>query len=224
MEHAKKMVLVEPRQIEKWKESMMDKTLSKLDGEMYDILHRNTAEDEKAKLYSNSLRRYLNINKPEVEKKFQWEDKTDDKPEVTNDIESLVLETVPKKWKAHASKLLTQLKSNPNVRWSAKGELVLNDTTIPNSHIVDLVNDLLRKRTSTSAPIGWSQLAKVLKDSNIPHELIGNEDRWQYITSPSSQSPAVTSSRKRDATPLYKRAKQATPKRKGKKQIAWTQY
>ena len=222
------MVLVEPRQIEKWKETMTDKTLSRLDGEMYDVLHRNVSEDEKAKLYSNSLRRYLNINKPETEKKFQWEDiteeKAEDKPEVTDDIETLVLETVPKKWKTHASKLLTQLKSNPNVRWSAKGELVLNDATIPNSHIVDLVNDLMRKRTSTSAPIGWSQLAKVLKDSNIPHELIGNKDRWQYITSPSSQSTPVTSSSKRPATPLYKRAKQITPKHKKKKQIAWAQY
>ena len=66
MEHTKKMILVETRQIEKLKESMLDKTLSKLDGEIYDILHRNIADDEKAKLYSNSLSRYLNIDKPSV--------------------------------------------------------------------------------------------------------------------------------------------------------------
>src|SRR5688572_10154319 len=66
MEHTKKMILVETRQIEKLKESMLDKTLSKLDGEIYDILHRNIADDEKAKLYSNSLSRYLNIDKPNV--------------------------------------------------------------------------------------------------------------------------------------------------------------
>jgi len=70
MEHAKKMILVEPRQIEKLKETMLDKTLSKLDGEIYEILHRNVADDEKAKLYSNSLSRYLNIDKPSVITKF----------------------------------------------------------------------------------------------------------------------------------------------------------
>src|SRR6218665_3250173 len=64
MEHAKKMVLVEPRQIEKYKETPLDKVLSKLDGQIYDILHKDISDDEKAKLYSASLNRYLDINKP----------------------------------------------------------------------------------------------------------------------------------------------------------------
>src|ERR1043165_5337463 len=71
MEHTKQMVLVEPRQIEKWKETMVDKTLSKLDCEMYEILHRNIEDDNKAKFYSNSLSRYLNIDKPNVVTKFK---------------------------------------------------------------------------------------------------------------------------------------------------------
>ena len=49
MEHAKKMVLVEPRQIEKWKETPTDKAQSRLDGQIYEILHRDIADDEKAK-------------------------------------------------------------------------------------------------------------------------------------------------------------------------------
>jgi len=65
------MVLVEPRQIEKWKETMSDKSLSRLDGEMYEVLHRDIADDEKAKLHSNSLSRYLNIDKPSVVTKFE---------------------------------------------------------------------------------------------------------------------------------------------------------
>src|SRR5688572_33299161 len=125
MEHTKKMILVETRQIEKLKESMLDKTLSKLDGEIYDILHRNIADDEKAKLYSNSLSRYLNIDKPNVvTTTFKSEDvaasdvgtaaasekvsESDSK-----NVESLVLETVPKKWKSQASRLLTHIKNNP---------------------------------------------------------------------------------------------------------------
>src|ERR1043165_799800 len=105
MEHAKKMVLVEPRQIEKLKETMLDKTLSKLDGEIYEILHRNMADDEKAKLYSNSLGRYLNIDKPSVITKFDSKpvDTIEPKSETVKDsknVESIVLETVPKRWKA----------------------------------------------------------------------------------------------------------------------------
>ena len=186
MEHTKKMILVETRQIEKLKESMLDKTLSKLDGEIYDILHRNIADDEKAKLYSNSLSRYLNIDKPSVvTTTFKSEDavastdtvaieKASESVKDSKNVESLVLETVPKKWKSQASRLLTHIKNNPDVTWSEKGELVLKNTTIPKTHAVDLVNDLLRKRTSTPSPSGWKQLANALKDYNIPHELIGN--------------------------------------------------
>src|SRR5688572_29331600 len=208
MEHAKKMILVETRQIEKLKESMSDKTLSKLDGEIYDILHRNIADDEKAKLYSNSLSRYLNIDKPSVSTTtFKSEDvvasavaaavaaaaseKASESVKDSKNIESLVLETVPKKWKSQASRLLTHIKNNPDVAWSEKGELVLKNTTIPKTHAVDLVNDLLRKRTSTSSPSGWKQLANALKDYNIPHELIGNEERWKYINSLHDESFAV---------------------------------
>src|SRR6218665_3641996 len=98
MEHTKKMILVEPRQLEKLKESMLDKTLSKLDGEIYEILHTNMADDEKAKLYSNSLSRYLNLDKPSIVTKFTLNDNL---KEVTTkeskSIESMLLDTVSKK-------------------------------------------------------------------------------------------------------------------------------
>src|SRR5688572_17009409 len=205
MEHTKKMILVETRQIEKLKESMLDKTLSKLDGEIYDILHRNIADDEKAKLYSNSLSRYLNIDKPSVvTTTFKSEDlaasdvgaaaaseKASESVKDSQNVESLVLKTVPKKWKSQASRLLTHIKNNPDVTWSEKGELVLKNTTIPKTHAVDLVNDLVRQRTSMPSPSGWKQLANALKGYNIPHELIGNEDRWKHINSSHDESFAV---------------------------------
>jgi len=226
MEHAKKMVLVEPRQIEKWKETMLDKTLSKLDGEIYEILHRNAADDEKAKLYSNSLSRYLNIDKPNVVTKFNSTDGDRVEASVpaaaaataaatataaTSKVvdaegvdswkitESQVMETVPKKWKAKASRLLTHMKNNnPEIMWSSKGELVLNKYTIPNTHAVDLVNDLVRKRATSSTPNGWKQLADALKVSNIPRELVGNKDRWGYINTPLDDASPVTPSRRRE--------------------------
>src|ERR1043165_4077862 len=173
MEHAKKMVLVEPRQIEKWKETMVDKSLSRLDGEMYEMLHRDMADDEKAKLYSNSLSRYLNIDKPGVVTKFESKESPAILADHSQMIEYQVLDTVPKKWKTQASRLLTHMKVHPDISWSSKGELVLKNTVIPQTHAVDLVNDLLRKRTSSSLPTGWRLLADALKDSNIPHELIG---------------------------------------------------
>jgi response regulator RpfG family c-di-GMP phosphodiesterase len=79
------------------------------------------------------------------------------------------------------------MKSNHDVSWSSKGELILKDATIPKTHMVDLVNDLMRKRTT-----GWRLLAEALKDSNIPRELIGNQERWMYINSPIEESSTLT--------------------------------
>ena len=163
MEPAKKLVLVEARQIEKWKETPLEKVLSRLDGRTYEILHRDIADDEKAKLYSNSLSRYLNIDKPSVLAKFESNDKSENEAE---DVEILVLETIPKKWKLQASRLLKHLKNNLDVSCS-KGELVLKKSTIPKTHAVDLVNDLLCKRTTVPSPTGWKELANVLKEYNV---------------------------------------------------------
>lgn len=193
MNYAKKMVLVEPRQLEKYKETMVDKTLSKLDGELYEILQRNISDDEKAKLYSSSLSRYLNIDKPNVVTKFDDDDDDAVKEmKKSTDVETLVLDSVPKKWKRQASRLLTHIKNNPDVGWSEKGELVVKNTVVSKTHVVDLINDLMRKRTSARTPNGWKRFADALRDHNIPHELIGNEDRWNYINeSVDSGEPVV---------------------------------
>ena len=86
--------------------------VSKLDGQIYnDILHRDIADDEKAKLYSSSLGRYLNIDKPSVVTKFDSAETVKD----SNDVESTILGSVPKTWWTRASQLLNHIKNNPDI-------------------------------------------------------------------------------------------------------------
>src|SRR6218665_887010 len=154
------------------------------------------ADDEKAKLYSNSLSRHLDLDEPSIITTFT---SNDDVKEVTTkdskSIDSMLLDTVPKKWKSRASRFLTHIKSIPDIQWSDKGEMILKNSVIAKTHIVNLVNDLLRKRTSTSTPTGWKQLADALKEYNIPRELIGNEDRWRYINDTQDEIATVTPKR-----------------------------
>lgn len=96
------MILIEPRQMDRFNETILDKTLSKLDGEMYKILHRNIPDDEKAKLYSNVLSRYLNIGQPNFVTKFKdmpesTTDEAKDAAKESSNIESMVMATVSKK-------------------------------------------------------------------------------------------------------------------------------
>src|SRR6218665_413390 len=62
-EQAKKMILIEPRMLNKYEES---KTSSKLDGEMREILRSDIEDAAKANLYSNVLSRYLKLDKSTI--------------------------------------------------------------------------------------------------------------------------------------------------------------
>src|SRR6218665_152017 len=144
--------------------------LSKLDGQIYDIHHKDIPDDEKAKLYSASLNSYLDINKPTFLTKFESTAKESKDSEPANggdDGESTVFKMVPKTLRSRTLQLLKHIKNNPDISWSGKGELILKNTVVPKSHAIDLLNDLMRKRVSTPAPTGWKQLADVSKKNKM---------------------------------------------------------
>ena len=77
--------------------------------------------------------------------------------------------------------------------WNEKGELIHKGRTIENTHINDLVQGILRKR-KRHTPYGWKMFADALKESNVPQDLVGNVDRWNYMhglcTPKHAKSPA----------------------------------
>jgi hypothetical protein len=90
-------------------------------------------------------------------------------------IDDEILESVPKSMKAKAQLLLKY-----------KGE------TVQGSNVVDVVNDVLRKRKYFN-PQGWETFGEALREANAPQYLIDHEDRWRYIT----QTKRTPRSRKR---------------------------
>jgi hypothetical protein len=56
------------------------------------------------------------------------------------------VESVPKTMKAKAQLLLKKMKSSLDISWNEKGELKYKGETVQGSNVVDLVNDVLRKR------------------------------------------------------------------------------
>ncbi len=50
MEQAKKMILIDSRVLEKLQESMREKTLTKLDSNIDEVLRRDLPDNEKAKI------------------------------------------------------------------------------------------------------------------------------------------------------------------------------
>lgn len=194
MNHAKKMALVDPRFLPT---QPYVRRMSDLDERMKDILERSDLNEiEKVKLYNQALQKYIIYEDqshqppPPIRVTLNDDEKrVEDIAINTRDMDAEVLESVPKNYKKKVSLLLDRLKRNQNLSWNENGEMVYKGQVHPNSNILDLVNDIVRKRKDFN-PTGWQTFAEVLREMNIPRELVGNLDRWQMInTTPSTSTP-----------------------------------
>jgi hypothetical protein len=118
------------------------------------------------------------------------------KPVKQDLIDDEILESVPKTMKAKEQLLLKQIKSSPDISWNEKGELKYKGETVQGSNVVNLVNDVQRKRKCVN-PQGWETFGEALREASVPQDMIGHEDRWRYIT----QTKRTSRSRKRQQNP-----------------------
>ncbi len=199
MEYAKKMALVEPRLLENLQVHQqishmpMAKAMTFLDQDMEAVLSRHDLNtDEKVKRYNQVLQRYVNyedkrkeIEQAPIQMQLQAPSVTSHESSVMSPdpIEVEVLASVPKTMKKKAELLLQRIKTSPSIRWTEKGELIYKDQMIPNTNISDLVNDTLRKRKRFE-PEGWQTFAQALKETNVPQDLVGHEERWRWMQNP----------------------------------------
>src|ERR1700690_130392 len=166
MEHAKKMMLVDPRFA---RPSMREKFLSALDTEIANTLDSDEPDDVKAKNYIMTLNRYKfhgEIPKPAV------------KP--IEKLESSVMQSVSQKQQYKAKRAMDLLKRNSDVDFNDQGELIYRQSRVPGSNIVDLFEDLPRT-TSSEPPVGWEALASSLKESKAPREIVSNTRSWNFM-------------------------------------------
>ena len=196
MEFTKKMVLVDPRVLESIKSpnepvpNAQIESVRDLDHQMRAVLSRNDLDiEDKANLYHQSLQRYLTrvnqykespVAKVEMVTKStsNSKDNSEDSP---NPVEDDIISSVPPSMQKKAGRLLSRLKSNPEIKWNDKGEIEYKGKTVKQSNMTDLINDILRNRKNVADPIGWDMFSTVLGDMNIPQDLVGNTKRWQFM-------------------------------------------
>ena len=90
----------------------------------------------------------------------------------------MIVRSIPKSMKKRAEALLAHLKEREDViTWDDMGQVLLNGVLIPKSNITDLVSDAMRPRKNFN-PVGVHEFYKVLKDINIPKDIVRNEQRW----------------------------------------------
>ena len=212
MEHARKMALVDPRLLDTLRSpppppatDTLGKKVQALDDEMKTILDRKDLDDgTKVTLYNQVLQRYNVLADKRIKEPLRVV--TMNESEVTSEsgsegtarapisgLEATVLATVPKTMQAKASRLMEHLKRD--IAWTARGELIHEGVPVVGSNVVDLVNDLLRKRKTD--PTGWQPFARQLRAINLRMALVGNVSRRAYIR----PAPTVTPSRRSSPTP-----------------------
>ena len=193
-----------------------------LDDDMKTILDRKDLDDgTKVTLYNQVLQRYNVLADKHVKEPIRVvtvnESVTGSGVEPgpegavrapSSGLEATVLDTVPKTLQAKARRLMEHLKRD--VEWTARGELIHEGVPVVGSNVVDLVNDLLRKRKTD--PTGWQPFARQLRAINLPMALVGNVARRAYIRQ------ATT------ATPSRRSATTTTPRAAGsaRRSLSWT--
>ena len=175
----------------------MTQALKNLDSQMGNILSNKQLDDEaKATLYNQVLQCYLTYYdqrkgqplhvkltapkpvetpKPEESSEETSKESTAESEIIpTSAVEQEVIKSVAKLYKTGARQLLDKIKENSDVlNWNEKGELLYENKPISGSHMVDLVNDILRHRKGFEL-VGWSVFARGLAQMNVPENIVHN--------------------------------------------------
>lgn len=194
------------------------------------LADENLSEAEKALLHGEALHKFKTIYKkadreivPSFLKDMMKEER---EGHATKTIDRHILESVPKTMRRKAELLLSMLKEKSNLSWDEDGTVRFYGKPIPDSNIIDLVNDTLRQRKGME-PRGWEHFAEGLREVNIPQDIVGNRERWEWMHKTPAPPPVVSKRKKKIqrlededevreefATPLLPTVKKRTPSRR----------
>ena len=160
--------------------------------EMNDWLEKDDVpEDTKATMYAQQLQRVNQLKnqvvRPEpsplqmITHTEQTMTSESDSSEQLSATDKQIIDSVPKTMQNRAKLLIQKLKDHSDViSWNDNGQLVLDGSTIPNSNIVNLVNDVMQKRKGFN-PEHSSTFAKALAKINVPEDYVRNPNRIDSI-------------------------------------------
>ena len=151
-------------------------------------------EDTKATMYAQQLQRVNQLKnqvfRPEpspvqmltqMERTMTSESDSATPSQQLNATDKQIIDSVPETMQNCAKLLIQKLKDHSDIiSWNHNGQLVLDGSVIPNSNIVDLVNDIMRKKKGFN-PEHSNTFAKALAKMNVPEDYLRNPDRIDSI-------------------------------------------
>jgi hypothetical protein len=195
MQHTKKLLLVDPNTLERERSggneddslslnvrrSTASKALDALDDDIKNTLESNLPSDIKAKLYLASLHKFRAIDRERVHQRHLLKREEAEEADKTKERESDLLASFPDSQRHLAKGIYRHLTQNPDVQFSNSGELIYRQSLVPRSHLIDLVQDVLKTKNQDPPPAGHNEFINALKDVNVPKTLVLNTDRWKTM-------------------------------------------
>jgi hypothetical protein len=183
-------------------------------------------DDQKWKLYQQNLHRMIDLSKECKPIKVQIDKSKDDSHDghdevVKQDHCSSFLTLFTKPQKEHANMIFQFLSQySDDIKWDKVGRVILNGEVLEGSHIVEFIRYLIKSKSNR--PKHWESFAAVLKDLNIPLELISNPTARKLINkqlpSPAFFTPGLTVTAA-DSPSYSRKTHQSTPLSRGKSVI-----
>lgn len=153
--------------------------ITRLDAEMNQVLTSTEKNDrDKWHQFQQLFTRFLqNLPSKPTNGNVKKEQQESNNVRINKEV---ILQSVPHIYRNLSGQLLSFLQQLPPTKfhWDATGKVYINGEEIHNSHIVDLINDAVRKRKNIQAE-GRQQFISLLKDISIPRTFIGNTDYWK---------------------------------------------
>lgn len=163
--------------------------LSRKDDEMHEVLESSLSADEKWKRYEQLLNRYL-FFKNSLKRKLDSDSDTVTKEDSHGIPITKIIATLPKNSKKTGENLLdfiTSADGKHKITWDEKGVVKVDKKEIHGSNIIDLVNDITRKRKTFTA-VGRNTFVNILNELGVPREFIGNTDLVKALNKSATSS------------------------------------
>lgn len=186
--------------MKRWKEEQIQKprlppdpevsATANLQNDLSSVMSNNEiSESEKSQLFGETLHKFKTAHKKALKEPSVSLSQPVLQPKK---IDQHIIDSVPSTMKRKAQLLLSMLQENKNIAWDDDGTVKMYGKPIPGSNIIDLVNDVIRHRKGIE-PTGWQAFAQGLRELNIPQDVVGNRDRWEWMHEhqlpPPEQSP-----------------------------------
>ena len=149
--------------------------------EMNDWLGKDDVpEDTRATMYAQKRQRVIQLI-THTERTMTSESDSATPSQQLSATDQQIIDSVPKTMQNPAELLIQKLKDHSDIiSWNDYGQLVLEGSIVPNSNIIDLVNDVMRKKKGFN-PEHSSTFAKALAKINVPEDYVRNPNRIDSI-------------------------------------------